>query len=69
MCLFCARYHRDNADAFTCDAFPDGIPEPLFLSQHDQRIPFPGDGGLQFELLPGKERDFDRLLSLVSFTP
>lgn len=37
-----------SPQGFTCDAFPDGIPqEILYGARHDD--PWPGDHGIQFE--------------------
>ncbi len=45
ICLRCIRL----LDEDTCQAFPEGIPDEIWLSGHDHREPFKGDGGLQFE--------------------
>ena len=40
---------------WTCDAFPDGIPEAILDDEVDHRQPVPGDHGIQFEAKPGDE--------------
>lgn len=56
ICMFCTRLIESGDDdaPFTCDAFPEGIPERILSSDADHRLPFPGDGGLQF--LPEDDR-------------
>lgn len=42
------------ADApFTCDAFPAGIPDPIYDNELDHRAPIDGDHGIQFEAKTG----------------
>lgn len=49
-CITCVHY-RLNGE---CDAFPNGIPEPIILGEHDHRQPYPGDNGIRFEAMPGE---------------
>ncbi len=35
---------------FACAAFPDGIPAAIYVEGFDHRHPYPGDGGVRFEL-------------------
>jgi hypothetical protein len=65
ICDSCARLHkRPNPQAETsletfvpyCDAFPDRIPNKIYLGGYDHRMPFEGDGGILYEFRPGKEK-------------
>lgn len=45
-CLGCKRLVKGS---LKCEAFPDRIPDPILLNEHDHRRPYPGDGGVLFE--------------------
>lgn len=49
MCLECKWFREDRAGVLTCEAFPDGIPEAIYLNQHDHREAYRGDHGKRFE--------------------
>jgi hypothetical protein len=48
LCLRCARFHDNNKDTFTCDAFPQGVPDEIVLGGFNHNQPFRGDNGMQF---------------------
>lgn len=48
LCLKCARFHDNNEDTFTCDAFPKGIPDDIVLGGFNHNQAFPGDNGMRF---------------------
>jgi hypothetical protein len=55
-CSYCTRFHRDNLESETCDAFPDGIPTEIGIDGTNLHLtPVDGDKGLVFEPLPGFE--------------
>lgn len=47
-CLTCKHKGRN----LSCAAFPDVIPNEILNGGHDHRLPFPGDGGVRYELHP-----------------
>jgi hypothetical protein len=49
LCAFCRHKNRGRAG---CAAFPRQIPDEVFYVAHDPRRPYPGDGGIQFDLDP-----------------
>lgn len=52
LCTICRHFHREAArrGQWTCDAFPEGIPEPIRLQRVLHTASYPGDHGLQFEV-------------------
>ncbi len=65
ICLFCTRRGElvDRGGQFptpTCEAFPDGVPDEIWLDMFDHRNPFPGDNGILFE---GDARRFELSLN------
>ena len=58
-CPVCIHFRRNTREP-TCAAFPEGIPEEIFLSRFDHRRPYPGDKGFRFEPAEGfDEHDVD----------
>lgn len=67
MCFNCVHWHSENMDGMTCTVFPDGIPDEITNNTFDHRMPFPGDGGVQFQPHPGKRakgEDLERVQPL-----
>ena len=53
-CGFCAHFHRNNVKSNTCDAFPKGIAEDIWLNKVSHLKPIDGDNGIQFEARDSK---------------
>jgi hypothetical protein len=47
-CATCVHFHAENMKGETCNAFPNGIPEVIYLGEHDHRLPFEGDNGIRY---------------------
>lgn len=50
ICYGCSHFRDVPAgkDGLCCDAYPDGIPEPILFSAVDHRQAYAGDHGIQF---------------------
>lgn len=46
-CFWCERFRGENPNP-VCDAFPDGIPDKIFLGEIDHTKPYKGDNGLTY---------------------
>jgi len=49
ICNLCKHYHIYDHEDYTCDAFPEGIPDDIWLERHDHKEPYLGDRGILFE--------------------
>ncbi len=50
VCTFCVHWQTDPSRR--CAAFPDGIPDAIWLGRNDHSEPYPGDRGVLFHLHP-----------------
>ncbi len=51
-CLYCKHFRGRRGAAgpgYRCTAYPEGIPAPIVLGEHNHEEPFPGDHGIRFE--------------------
>lgn len=59
LCAFCKHYREKEIPLrpFTCNAFPDEIPDKIFFECGDHRKPFDGDHGIRFEQRANMDAD------------
>lgn len=50
ICESCTHLGPGPAGGFACTAFPAGIPDEIYPGGFDHRQPFPGDGGVRWEM-------------------
>ncbi len=55
VCSLCVHFNVDKAADKLCAAFPEGIPEEIWLEENDHTSPYPGDSGIQFESIEDGE--------------
>jgi hypothetical protein len=60
ICLDCSRLGRVRKGNQTCAAFPQGIPDRIYVGVYDHRKPYKGDKGIRFEVAHGKESSLER---------
>ena len=55
LCTVCVHASDDlSEDRFVCSAFPDGIPDEIYIGRFDHRDEFQGDRGFRFAPDPGE---------------
>jgi hypothetical protein len=57
-CGYC-KHLRKRISAYTCKAFPDGIPEDISSGKVRHIEPYPGDKGIRFTVLPSSAVAFE----------
>jgi hypothetical protein len=48
-CLSCKHLTSVQYAKRACKAYPKGIPDAIWLNDHDHTKPYRGDGGIQYE--------------------
>jgi hypothetical protein len=55
-CAFCKHLRSSQGETLTCEAFPNGIPEPIATTKVEHTSSYPSDNGIRFE--PSEEFAF-----------
>lgn len=55
ICLNCWHFNKNDREANTCEAFPDGIPRSILDSELEHREHINGDHGIQFNPVDVKQ--------------
>ena len=53
ICLKCAHYDWEDQEKMSCKAFPKGIPKAITQGEHDHKVPYKGDKGIQYRARRG----------------
>lgn len=56
ICMLCKWLSRDTEEP-SCKAFPDGIPDEIWIGQNDHLVPYKGDHNIQFQKMTIDEID------------
>jgi hypothetical protein len=56
--------HRVGFDDLCCAAFPDRIPKEIWNGERDHHTPYPGDGGIRFEVMTPE--DYERKAQIAA---
>jgi hypothetical protein len=57
------RHYAPNQGPPSCEAYPYGIPVEIWSGSSDHRAPLPGDHGVQYQTIPGREDSLDAWLN------
>lgn len=52
-CTECVHFIEEKGAK--CEAFPEGIPEAIWVGSYDHTKPFFGDGGIRYEPIRSKQ--------------
>jgi len=65
MCMYCKHLTETLEGRDACRAFPEGIPDEIYLKYYDHRKEFQGDKGIRFEAIDKKAQEHvDELYSV-----